>query len=158
MVELITDWITALATSIGAIIAVVAIIFVVKQLKQIERSTRGTTHQSILESVLSLDRLFVEDPELAKLWGDANPQYYNPKLKLDELRRRWVIIMIFDYFRNIMFQTEQKNIPPEILADWEWTIKNEFLKSKEVIENWKILKKSYAEDFRQHIDKLISNN
>jgi len=147
-----TEWIALIISCLTLVVFVVSVVFIYKQLRQMEKSIRGNTYQSMIEEAASINRIFVDNPELAELWSTV--KYVGVKGNPNEIKQAWVITIMMDFYENMYFQYEQGNIPKEIWERWRRHIINVF-KNTKVREQWDKAKDVYYKPFREFIDKAL---
>ena len=147
-----SEWFALIISCFNLVVFVVSVMLIYRQLRQMEKSIRGNTYQSLIEEAASINRIFVDNPQLAELWGSV--KYVGAKGDPNEIRKNWVITMIMDFYENMYFQYEQGNIPKEIWERWRRHIINVF-KNTEVRDQWDKAKDVYYEPFRKFINKAL---
>jgi len=147
-----TEGIALIISCLTLVVFVVSVVFIYKQLRQMEKSIRGNTYQSMIEEAASINRIFVDNPELAELWSTV--KYVGVKGNPNEIKQAWVITIMMDFYENMYFQYEQGNIPKEIWERWRRHIINVF-KNTKVREQWDKAKDVYYKPFREFIDKAL---
>ena len=144
------EWLALIISLLTLIVFFISVILIYRQLKQVERSIRGSTYQSMIEEAFTINRIFVDNPDLAELWGSV--EYVGVKGDPKEIKQAWIITMMMDFYENFYFQHEQGNIPEEIWKRWKRHILNVFKNSK-VKQQWSKAKDVYYKPFREFIDK-----
>lgn len=146
---------------VGFLISLILIIRQVKllsdQIKQTERNISGSTYESSIEQARYINSFFVLYPELTDIWGSI--EYLgikNNECQMDEVRKKWIITMIFDFYENLYFQYKQGNVPEEMWNRWEKHIINVF-KNGHIHDQWINAKKVYYEPFVHFIDDNLNN-
>lgn len=144
------EWLALIISLLTLIVFFISVILIYRQLKQVERSIRGSTYQSMIQETSTINRIFVDNPDLAELWGSV--EYVSVKGEPKEVKQAWVITMMMDFYENLYFQHEQGNIPEEIWERWKRHILNVFKNSK-AKQQWSKAKDVYYKAFREFIDK-----
>ena len=137
------------------IIFIISVYFIYRQLQQVEKSIRGNTYQAMIDQASTINRIFVDNPELARLWGSV--EYVGVKGKKNEVKMDWILTLMMDFYENMYFQHEQGNLPDEIWKRWEWHIVHTFKKSKRLNERWKKSRRAHYEKFVKFIDDRLED-
>ena len=116
------EWASLIISSLTLAVFLISVILIYRQLKQVERSIQGSTYQSMMDEGSAINRIFVDNPDLADLWGHVT--YVGVKGEPKEVRQAWIITMMMDFYENMYFQHEQGNISEEIWARWSRHILN----------------------------------
>jgi hypothetical protein len=140
-------------SSLTLMVFLISVLLIYRQLKQVERSIRGSTYQSVIDEASLINRIFVDNPDLADLWGSV--KYVGVKGEPKEVRQAWIITMMMDFYENMYFQHEQGNIPEEIWERWKRHIIKVFSNTK-VQEQWGKAKDVYYKSFREFIDCALN--
>jgi len=122
------EWLAIIISSLTLVVFLISVMLIYRQIKQVERSIRGSTYQSMIDKASVINRIFVDNPDLADLWGSV--KYVGVKGESKEVRQAWIIKMITDFYENMYFQHEQGNIPEEIWERWRRHIINVFRNTK----------------------------
>ena len=146
------EWASLIISSLTLAVFLISVILIYRQLKQVERSIQGSTYQSMMDEGSAINRIFVDNPDLADLWGHVT--YVGVKGEPKEVRQAWIITMMMDFYENMYFQHEQGNISKEIWARWSRHILNVFRNTK-VQEQWDKAKDVYYKPFREFIDSAL---
>ncbi|MCS6845164.1 MAG: hypothetical protein NZ528_12720 [Caldilineales bacterium] len=150
-----TEFIALILSGINLIVFLVSVIFLYRQIRQIDRSIRGNTYQTLIYDGSAISRIFVDNPELADLWGTV--EYVGRSGDHKQIRQAWVITMMMDHYENIFFQHEQGCIPDEMWERWARHISNVFT-SANVQAQWSKARDVYYGPFREFVDRTISEH
>jgi hypothetical protein len=103
----------AVTVSGDAILAATMVVFLL-QARYMTRSTRSTVYQTVADQMMSIDRLFVEHPELRQyFYGNGLP----PAEVLDRERVAAATELLVDFMDNVTKQARQ--IPEYLSGTWE---------------------------------------
>jgi hypothetical protein len=154
--EISVELLTALGTAAGVFISVLALR---SQLKQIEKSIRGSTYQSIANNLLELEKLFIENPELSKIWGPKRSLWYGPDRDLQQTKLNYTSLFIFGFYENLYYQYAQGTIPEDMWTTWRlYLIKHLKQENGFLRQIWDEVQGSYYEKFTEEINNLVKNN
>lgn len=106
--------------------------------------------------MLDFDKLFIDNPELAAVWGN-NSAYFVPEDKF-ETQQRWVTIMAIDLYESLFFQYTKGTLDKELWEGWENHIRNEFFSSQLARDMWSELKYDYSNSFQECMTILLKND
>lgn len=85
------------------IVTTIGVSIAIWQVRELRRSIQANTHQILNERLLELDKLFVENPELASFWGEKNTRYYRSNETKEQTQKRWMMITALVFYQNLYF-------------------------------------------------------
>ena len=142
-------------TIVMSIATVVMLVFLWIQIDELKNATQANTAQAIAETILDFDRMFVENPERAEVWGN-DTIYYNQNDML-ETQKNWTVIMAIDFYENLYFQYKKNTLDEDLWGGWQTHIKDEFFHENRSHIVWNELRDNYSEDFRECMNNLANN-
>ena len=134
-------------------IAMIIILWV--QIDELKIATQANTAQAIAETILDFDRMFIDNPERAEIWGNETI-YYIPNDML-ETQKNWTVVMAIDFYENLYFQHKKHTLDDDLWEGWQTQIKDEFFHEHRSHVVWNELKYNYGENFRRCMDNLANN-
>jgi hypothetical protein len=150
-----TELIALILSGINLVVFAASVIFLYRQIRQVDRSIRGNTYQILIYEGSSISKIFVDNPELADLWGKV--EYVGASGDLKQIKQAWIVTMMMDHYENIYFQHEQGCIPDKLWERWERHISNVF-KNTNIQAQWSKAKSVYYRPFREFVDRVISEH
>lgn len=113
-----SEWVGAIATCVGAIGTIVSLIFLYRQIKGLKRTienSESSSYLSMLELMVTIDRFFIEKPELKPyFYGNKEVDAKDP---VEKDRLESVAEMIMDFFEAVYHQ--QGSLPAATVAAYE---------------------------------------
>jgi hypothetical protein len=108
----------------------------------------------LAQAVLSLDRLYIDDPTLWSIYDDRADQDRNlGRLKALGLYYLNMFQMAYDLYCETAFRKDGRST--KLLASWDAWLRT-FLGSSSVARSvWHDNRNSYDEGFRKHVDKIL---
>lgn len=139
----ITDGVTLAG---DMILAVTFVVFVV-QAQSMTRSTRASVYQTVAEQMMSIDRLFVEHPELRPYFYGSKP---SPSEELDRERVAATCELFLDFMDNVVGQT--RHIPEYLTGPWQEYFQSIASTSPSLREFWRTNRDWYDDNMRRLLD------
>jgi hypothetical protein len=102
----IAMWCEARHSMLLLLASLVSALFIVLQIYILTRSIRGQTYQRIYESMITIDKFFIENPRLK---GYFYPDAEEPEEDVDQDKLFSIAEMLTDYFDSVY---HQKNTMP----------------------------------------------
>ena len=134
------------------IIYLVTAIIIYWQLKELKRSFKGNTHESTMNHATGITKLFIDNPELSSVWNSKGEE---DNLDKDELKKKWTVELLVDFFEHMYIQHDQGNLPHDAWDGWDKHIRSSFRDSDYFQEFWKEKKDVYSENFQNYIKSEI---
>lgn len=100
------DWVMAIGTWFSGIVVAASLWFLWIQIRYLRHSLTGSIYQNVYETMIKMDNVFVENPELKPYFYDGKET--NPADPLYQ-RVSSVAEMLTDYFDSVYYQ---KNYVP----------------------------------------------
>jgi hypothetical protein len=114
------DWnlIIAISTSISAFAVVITVIYIAKQIRLNTKAIKAQTYQSIVNSVLEIDKILVQNENILKIWIKG-------RHKLNSLSNKQkqqfftLMVMFFHNFENLYFQNKKSLVESQLFHSWQ---------------------------------------